>query len=296
VKNNKAMEIQRNPLWWMGGASDMMAACITHPLDMLKVQLQTQQTTCLTGRQLAVNVVKLNGIKGFYNGISAAWLRLGTYSTTRWFVYNNLKITFTNKENPHLTFFQKIFCAAASGVCGGVVGVPADKVNVRMQNDVKLQPNLRKNYKNVFHGLFVIIKTEGIMNLFSGFTMFCGRAVVLTIGQFVTYDQFKQSLLSQQFNFLGFKDNFLTHLICSFGAGTIASLIAQPFDTMKTRMQIAKPGEFRNYLELFHHTKQTGLLAFYKGLFPAWIRLNTHTVLIFLIFEQLRINFGSQRF
>lgn len=39
--------VKRQPVrqerWYFGGLSGVLAACFTHPLDTLKVQLQTQQ-------------------------------------------------------------------------------------------------------------------------------------------------------------------------------------------------------------------------------------------------------------
>ena len=62
------------------------------------------------------------------------------------------------------------------------------------------------------------------------------------------------------------------------------------------RMQISAPGKFAGYKELVVYTAKMGPAGFYKGFLPAWTRLGTQTVLIFLIFEQLRINFGTPRF
>ena len=36
--------------------------------------------------------------------------------------------------------------ASIAGAAGGFVGTPADMVNVRMQNDVKLAPELRRKW------------------------------------------------------------------------------------------------------------------------------------------------------
>ncbi len=36
-------ESVRHERWYFGGLSGVLAACCTHPLDTLKVQLQTQQ-------------------------------------------------------------------------------------------------------------------------------------------------------------------------------------------------------------------------------------------------------------
>lgn len=43
-----------------------------------------------------------------------------------------------------IQFHDKLLLAAVTGAVGGVVGTPADVVNVRMQNDVKLPLELRR--------------------------------------------------------------------------------------------------------------------------------------------------------
>ena len=49
-------------------------------------------------------------------------------------------------ESPgnHMPFYQKLLLAGLSGAVGGVVGTPGDLINVRMQNDVKVAPELRR--------------------------------------------------------------------------------------------------------------------------------------------------------
>ena len=80
----------------MGGAGAMGAASCTHPLDLIKVHLQTQQETRLGMLQMGVRVVKSEGILGLYAGLSASLLRQATYSTTRFAIYEtgNLKTCF----------------------------------------------------------------------------------------------------------------------------------------------------------------------------------------------------------
>lgn len=43
-----------------------------------------------------------------------------------------------------LLFYQKLLLAGCSGAAGGVLGTPGDVINVRMQNDIKLPPQLRR--------------------------------------------------------------------------------------------------------------------------------------------------------
>ena len=49
--------------------------------------------------------------------------------------------------------------------CPGYLGAPCDLVMVRLQNDMKLPPADRRNYKHVFDGLYRIARFEGTYSL-----------------------------------------------------------------------------------------------------------------------------------
>ncbi|XP_071443761.1 mitochondrial dicarboxylate carrier isoform X2 [Hetaerina americana] len=79
--------------WYFGGLASAGAACCTHPLDLLKVHLQTQQEGKLSIIRLTFNIVKQQGVLALYNGLSASLCRQLTYSTTRFGIYELLSIT-----------------------------------------------------------------------------------------------------------------------------------------------------------------------------------------------------------
>nr|CAH7728403.1 unnamed protein product [Callosobruchus chinensis] len=274
---------RRKPRWYFGGLASAGAACCTHPLDLLKVQLQTQQEgkTSLVG--LTKNIVKKHGVIALYNGLSASLLRQLTYSTTRFALYEVTK----QRVNAD-SFHKKVMIAAVSGAAGGFVGTPADMVNVRMQNDIKLPVEQRRNYKHALDGLFRVYREEGLARLFSGASTATSRAVLMTIGQLSFYDQIKLMILRTAW----FKDNMTTHFICSLMAGGIATTLTQPLDVLKTRAMNAKPGEYKNLLGIVIHTAKLGPLGFFKGYVPAFVRLAPQTIFTFIFLEQLRMHLG----
>merc|ERR1712038_1457114 len=143
------------------------AACITHPLDLLKVHLQT------TGGEKGGIVTRTTGIvrsQGFlalYNGLSASLVRQLTYSTTRFAIYEVAKQSVSPNGEP-IPFTSRLGMAAVAGACGGFIGTPGDMTNVRMQNDMKLPPEQRRNYKHAIDGMARVYREEGLRNLFSG--------------------------------------------------------------------------------------------------------------------------------
>lgn len=108
-------DLRQNRLskWYFGGIASSGAACFTHPLDLLKVTLQTQQTEKRTAFQLTGKIIRERGIFAFYNGLSASLLRQITYSTTRFGLYE------VGKNEYATNFVGKVMLAGASGAVGG---------------------------------------------------------------------------------------------------------------------------------------------------------------------------------
>lgn len=102
--------------------------------------LQTQQEGNLPVLKLAWRIIRNEGVLALYNGLSASVLRQLTYSTTRFAIYDLGKEALGNK----ISLPVKISLAAAAGAIGGLIGTPADLVNVRMQNDMKMPKELRR--------------------------------------------------------------------------------------------------------------------------------------------------------
>lgn len=85
-----------------------------------------------------IRVIRTNGIMALYNGLTASILRQLTYSTTRFAIYEVAKQKLHTGKEAILPLHTRLMLAAVSGFAGGLVGMPADVVNVRMQNDIKL--------------------------------------------------------------------------------------------------------------------------------------------------------------
>ncbi|KAF5269589.1 hypothetical protein FQR65_LT05927 [Abscondita terminalis] len=242
---------------------------------------------CRSPRKGCLRFFSSTGVTALYNGLSASLCRQLTYSTTRFGIYEVVKQS-VQSSGGEAGFGTKVGMAAMAGAAGGFVGTPADMVNVRMQNDIKLPPEKRRNYKHAFDGLWRVYKEEGPRRLFSGASTATSRAIFMTIGQLSFYDQVKLILLKSGY----FHDNSITHFLSSLTAGAVATTLTQPLDVLKTRAMNAKPGEFKSMLDLILYTAKLGPLGFFKGYVPAFVRLAPQTILTFVFLEQLRLNFG----
>uniref|UniRef100_A0A672P8Q2 Mitochondrial dicarboxylate carrier-like n=1 Tax=Sinocyclocheilus grahami TaxID=75366 RepID=A0A672P8Q2_SINGR len=206
------MAEKRMSRWYFGGIASCGAACCTHPLDLVKVHLQTQQEVKMRMVGMAMHVVKNDGVLALYNGLSASLCRQMSYSLTRFAIYETVRDMMGSGGQGPMPFYQKVLLGAFGGFTGGFIGTPADMVNVRMQNDMKLPAEQRRNYKHALDGLFRVWREEGTRKLFSGATMASSRGALVTVGQLACYDQAKQLVLGT--GLMG--DNILTHFLSSF--------------------------------------------------------------------------------
>ncbi|XP_065899953.1 mitochondrial dicarboxylate carrier-like isoform X2 [Dysidea avara] len=279
---NKKQVAQR---WYLGGIASAGAACGTHPLDLLKVHLQTQQVAKKGFIQMIAHVLRNDGFFALYSGLTASILRQITYSGVRYGVYELLKgRMLKSSEGQPISLSVKLCMGAFAGACGGLVGCPPDLVNVRMQADIKLPMELRRNYRHGLDGIWRVAREEGVMVLWTGGSAVVMRSIMMTIAQIVVYEQVKQFFLYKW----DFEDNIPTHFLSSFVAGVAATILTQPVDVLKTRMMDAKSGQYKNILDCVWYTAKAGPLGFYKGFVPACIRLTPHTILTWLLLEQLR--------
>lgn len=260
--------------FWYGGAASSVACIFTHPLDLAKVRLQTANLPHQNMLSVSFQIVREKGVSGLYAGLSASLLRQSTYSTARFGVYESLKDHYAPTSPFILLGFSMV-----SGLIGGLVGNPADVVNIRMQNDTSSR---NPRYRNAIDGLYKIVKNEGVKSLFSGLGPNLTRGVLMTSSQVVTYDIAKE-FLSETFRI----DEKLIHFSSSLAAGLVATTVCSPADVVKTRIMNGSSSQSAWQL-LSGASKNEGWAFMFRGWVPAFLRLGPHTILTFLVLEELR--------
>ena len=263
-----------------------MAAClVTHPLDLAKVRLQTASKPGQSLFSMIYQIITKEGFFKIYSGLTASLLRQATYSTTRFGVYEFLKETYIEKTNNHKPSTAVLLpISMVSGALGGLVGNPSDVVNIRMQNDSTLPIEQRKNYKNAFDGIYKIIKNEGPGSLFSGLGANLIRGVLMTSSQVVSYDVAK-SLLVDKLHWDPSTQS--THFTAAFIAGGVATTVCSPADVVKTRLMSGGATGESGVSILKNALKNEGVGFMFRGWLPSFIRLGPHTIVTFLVLEQL---------
>jgi solute carrier family 25 oxoglutarate transporter 11 len=169
----------------LSAVAGMGAATCCHPLDVLRVQMQTSAMYS-NSWQAAKGIYKQGGlIKGLYAGISAAYLRQWTYGSCRMGIYSTLlergkqQNKMADKNPLDISLGTKLYMGAIAGSIGSLVGTPSELALVRMSADSKLPAADRRNYRNVLDCLVRIAREEGAKQLWRGATPTVLRATLL---------------------------------------------------------------------------------------------------------------------
>jgi solute carrier family 25 oxoglutarate transporter 11 len=292
AKKEEAAKIPSGLKFVFGGAAGMGACCFSQPFDFLKNRMQMSGEGGAAREHKGTfdaikNIVRKEGILGFYNGLSAGLLRQGTYTTLRLGFYTWLFEHFSSPDKPP-GFVLKATLGLTAGAVSSFMCNPTEIGLIRMTIDGRMPKEQQRGYKNVFDVLIRVTREEGILTLWRGCGPTVGRAMVVNAAQLGTYSQAKQLLLAT--GLIG--DNILTH----FGASMIAALActtaSMPVDIAKTRVQnmrvVNGVPEYKGTLDVWMKvTRKEGVFALWKGFTPYFMRLGPHTVLVFVFLEQL---------
>ncbi|KAJ6654924.1 hypothetical protein lerEdw1_006395 [Lerista edwardsae] len=255
-----------------GGLAGMAATVFVQPLDLVKNRMQlsgegAKTREYKTSLHAVGSILRAEGVRGIYTGLSAGLLRQATYTTTRLGIYTILFEKLTAADGTPPAFLTKAAIGMTAGAVGAFVGTPAEVALIRMTADGRLPPEQRRGYANVFNALLRITREEGLTTLWRGCVPTMARAVVVNAAQLASYSQSKQFLLDS-------------------GSELLLLLLRSP-RIQNMRMIDGKP-EYRNGLDvLLKVVRYEGFFSLWKGFTPYYARLGPHTVLTFIFLEQM---------
>ncbi|XP_076479489.1 mitochondrial 2-oxoglutarate/malate carrier protein isoform X3 [Bombus vancouverensis nearcticus] len=173
-----------------------------------------------------------------------------------------------------------------SGICGALVGTPADLIYVRMVGDAQLPPEKRRNYRHVFHGLSDIWKTEGVQGLWRGALPTMTRAMIVNGAQLGTYSRVKIMWKDTGL----FEEGILLSFCSAMISGFVMSVLSVPVDVAKTRIQTwtlpSKPPGIIAAIATIARTE--GVTSMWRGFLPYYSRAAPNAVITMVTLDKLR--------
>ncbi|XP_015112700.1 mitochondrial uncoupling protein 2 [Diachasma alloeum] len=296
------------------GSAACFADLVTFPLDTAKVRMQiagetrSVLLTPTSGSPVAintaqpgllrtiVNIVRLEGARSLYGGLSAGLQRQMCFASVRIGLYDSVKSFYgsiLDREKPVNNSLNFGICVAAGITTGGLavlVAQPTDVVKVRMQAGNRGNPTAR--YISTIQAYRKIAVNEGIPGLWRGTIPNVARNAIVNVAEIVCYDILKESILNSQV----MSDGVMCHFTAAAGAGLCTTIVASPVDVVKTRYMNSGPGEYKGAMDAaMKMLTQEGVLAFYKGFIPSFSRLVSWNIVLWLTYEQLKIFVNERR-
>mmetsp|Transcript_7017 Transcript_7017/g.17304 ORF Transcript_7017/g.17304 Transcript_7017/m.17304 type:complete len:368 (+) Transcript_7017:293-1396(+) len=288
----------------LSATAGMGAAIFCHPLDVIRVQMQTFGYKSTV--DAATSIYQRSGlVNGLYSGISAAFLRQWLYGSVRMGLYSYLlekqqllNLSQNNKPKNDISFQAKLGMGSISGAIGSFVGTPSEVALVRMSADSKLPVGERRNYTSVQNCLSRIANEEGLAALWRGATPTVARATLLSACQMGVTSQTKGYLIeSGYFGPGGQYGNGIPMLFCATLVSSFcANIVANPFDVIKSRLQnmsIPDPSSgqkpmYGGMKDCFIKSLQAdGPLVLWRGFVPAFVKLAPYSVISLTLLDKL---------
>ncbi|KAM8914544.1 solute carrier family 25 member 34 isoform 2-T3 [Spinachia spinachia] len=265
------------PLDFALGALACCAACVfTNPLEVVKTRLQLQGELRSRGSyqrhyrgvlQALWVVGRTDGLRGLQKGLSVGLMYQG--------VMNGVRLgSYSYCEALGVTSFHggSLLSGAGAGAVGAFIASPA--------------------YLGVFDAFVTIYRRDGVIGLWRGVNGAVPRVMVGSAAQLTTFTSAKGWVSHTQW----FSPNsWLIALIAATISGVAVAISMTPFDVISTRLYNQPVDEFRRgrlyqgFSDcMLKVCRSEGVLGFYKGMGPVFLRLAPHTMLSMLFWDLMR--------
>ncbi|KAL0271229.1 UNVERIFIED_CONTAM: hypothetical protein PYX00_008393 [Menopon gallinae] len=260
-----------------GGFGGICTVILGHPLDTIKVRLQTMPKPppgvapmYTSTWDCARKTFKYEGVRGLYKGMSAPLTGVAPIFAFSFFGYSFGKDVVTWGENRKLTNTEFFLAGAFSGIYTTFVMAPGERIKTLIQVQQGGGPQKYSGPIDVIKDLY---KTGGIRSIFKGTLATFLRDVPGSGMYFMTYEILKERMADKNEE-SGVVLRTLKTAFAGGMSGIFYWALATPADVIKNRLQGAPEGKYPNgmrsaFTEL---VAEAGPLGFYKGITPVMLR------------------------
>ncbi|MBN3300090.1 MCAT protein, partial [Amia calva] len=269
----------------VGGACLLLAG---HPLDTIKVRLQTQPTVACgqhvvyTGTMDCLrSTVAREGMRGLYKGMAAPLAAVSPIIAISFFGFGLGKRLQQRDSDSPLTYPQIYAAGMLSGICTIVLVVPGERIKCLLQVQSTSGP---RKYSGPVDCAVQLYKQQGIRSVYKGTVLTLMRDVPSAGVYFMSYELMKNTLTpaGQSVDELS-----IPRILFAGGmAGICNWAVAIPADVLKSITQTAPEGKYSGLRDVLRElVRDEGLRSLYKGFSAVMLRAFPANAACFLGFE-----------
>jgi len=181
LKKHKLIENEGVQYLVAGFVAETISCIFWVPVDVIKERLQVQSSLKSYNYANSLDAVKqisqTEGLRGLYKGYGATLCSFGPFSALYFFFYEKLKAKMlTPGKDIHV--LQSLVLSGLAGSAASFLtnGLDMSKLRMQVQRAEKASGHTsadttgygRFGYRNIFHGVALIVQREGFLSLFKG--------------------------------------------------------------------------------------------------------------------------------
>lgn len=261
-----------------GGFGGTCLVFAGHPLDTIKVRLQTQpytpegKPTLYKGTyDCAKKIITKEGFLGLYKGMATPIVGVAPMYAICFFSFTMGKKLQQDGEGQEFTSRQLFFAGALAGLSTTVILAPGERVKCLLQVQNANPTGAGPKYSGPADCFKQLYKQGGLRNVYVGTVATACRDIPSSGVYFMVYEYFQRILLPE-----GKTREDLSPARTLFAggmAGLLNWIVAIPSDVLKSRQQTAPAGKYSGFLDVLKQTLASdGIKGLYKGAAPVLLR------------------------
>lgn len=250
---------------------------VGHPLDVVKVRIQTRSCTHVSVTQMLRNTFASHGIIGIYRGLSVPLLSLTPTYAAKFWGYDVGKSFIQDGNSNELTIPQLCIAGGISAFPTTLIMAPTERIKCLLQAQAnEIEKGGRAKYKGLGDCAVQVYREGGMQSILKGTNITLLRNIPMSIAWFGTYEIVTKQWMDVQNidpNFSVGPPSPLAVLFAGGLAGMACWIVSLPVDVLKTRYQTAPIGKYNGIADVYSHLMKTeGPRALFRGIRPALIR------------------------
>jgi len=263
-----------------GGIAGIIGVTCVFPLDLVKTRLQNQQIG--PGGERMYNSMfdcfrktyRAEGYFGMYRGSAVNIVLITPEKAIKLAANDFFRYRYTNKQGK-LTLFREMAAGGSAGFCQIIVTTPMELLKIQLQDAGRVAAMAKAAGQGASAPRVTamqitteLLRTRGIMGLYRGTAATMLRDVSFSMVYFPLF---------AHLNALGPRKGdgsgeavFWCSFLSGCAAGSLSALAVNPFDVVKTRLQVINKGQgdavYSGIADAFVKIlKEEGPKAFFKG-------------------------------
>ncbi|XP_071229370.1 mitochondrial carnitine/acylcarnitine carrier protein-like isoform X1 [Salvelinus alpinus] len=274
-----------------GGAGGACLLFVGHPLDTIKVRLQTQprarsQDVLYKGAyDCFLKTVSKEGLLGLYKGMGAPLASVAPMMAISFFGFGLGKQLLQPDPTKTLMPTQLFLSGCLAGVFTTVIVCPGERVKCLLQVQASGGQQAVR-YAGPLDCALKLYKTQGIRSIYKGTTLTLIRDVPSNGAYFMAYDFLKHKMTAEGESVSQLSTPKI--LLCGGIAGICNWVVGLPPDVLKTNFQTAPDGRYRGtgLVDVLRELlRDEGPRALYKGFNAVFLRAFPANAACFLGYE-----------